>query len=288
MKMKMKRNKLIAFLILLLAVTVMVYAGGQLSETNKSYRESSAAYEDIKDRVRINQTAGLRIDPQPNILSELSELSKTAQPSMDMEDPPETTAEVYIPKLEIDFETLKSFSKDAAAWLYSPDTAIDYPVMKASDYSYYLNRLPDGTKNASGSLFIDYNCASDFSGQLTVIYGHHMKSGSMFGSLKKYKEQAYYEKHPFMYLYTEQGNYRIDLLYGCVIGAGQWINRGFIYAENIEELLAYAEKNTTFKKNNTERVRSLYTEKDRLIVLSTCSYEFDGARYVVIGTLNKA
>jgi len=179
----------------------------------------------------------------------------------------------------IDFEALTAVNADAAAWLYSPGTVIDYPVMKAKDYSYYLRRLPDGTGNANGSLFIDYNCAADFSDPLTVIYGHHMKSGRMFGSLKGYKDQEYYLKHPVIQLYTQQGNYRIELLYGCVIGAGQWRERAFMYPENVGALLAYAAHNTTFRSSVK------YEEGDRFIALSTCSYEFDNARYVVIGVL---
>jgi sortase B len=151
--------------------------------------------------------------------------------------------------------------------------------MRADDYSYYLTHLPDGTENATGSLFIDYNCAADFSDPLTVIYGHHMKTGKMFGSLKGYKEQSYYQEHPYMYLYTAQNNHRLDLLYGCVIGAGQWRDRAFMFSANIESLLAYAKHNTTFISD------AVYQEGDNVIALSTCSYEFDDARYIVIGIL---
>jgi len=179
----------------------------------------------------------------------------------------------------INFEALGTINGDVAAWLYCPDTAIDYPVMKADDYSYYLTHLPDGTENANGALFIDYNCAPDFSGQLTVVYGHLMKSGRMFGSLKGYKTQSYYDEHPTMYLYTPQESLRAELLFGCVIAAGQWRDRAFMYEQNLQGLLSYAARNTTFRSG------AAYSEGDRVIALSTCSYEFDGARYVVIGVL---
>jgi len=187
--------------------------------------------------------------------------------------------EPEIPGAPIDFMALRAVNPDVAAWLHCPDTAIDYPVMQAKDYDHYLRHLPDGTYNVNGSLFIDYNCAPDFTDRLTVIYGHNMRSGQMFGSLKGYKNQAYYEKHPYMYLYTEQETYRIDLLYGCVIGAGQWRERAFMYEANLDALLAYATRNTTFAS------KAQYAPGDRIVALSTCSYEFDGARYVVLGIL---
>ena len=183
---------------------------------------------------------------------------------------------------EINFKALRAINGDAAAWLCNPGTVIDYPVMKAADYSYYLTHLPDGTANANGALFIDYNNAPDFSGQLTVIYGHHMRSGKMFGSLKGYKTQSYYNGHPYMLLFTPQGNYRIELLYGCVIDAGQWRERAFMYEQNLPGLLSYAARHSTFRSNIS------YREGDRVIAMSTCSYEFDGARYVVLGVLREA
>jgi hypothetical protein len=108
-----------------------------------------------------------------------------------------------------------------------------------------------------------------------------MKSEKMFGSLTKYKNQAYYEENPFMYLYTDQGNYRIDLLYGCLIGAGQWRERAFMYPENLDALLAYAAYNSTFQSN------AAYAHGDSIVAMSTCSFEFDDARYVLIGVLRE-
>ena len=253
-------KKIIAFLVLLSAVGTMIYSGSYLMAAEKVYQEGNAVYEDLSSRVKEYTTVD------------------TTAAQENMIDIP---AKVYIPDIGINFDILKTISKDAAAWLYCEGTVIDYPVMKADDYAYYLNHLPDGTYNVNGSLFTDYNNAPDFSDPLTVIYGHHMKSGSMFGSLKGYKEQKYFDEHPYMYLYTEQGNYRIDLLYGCLIGAGQWRERAFMYKENLDALLAYAAQNTTFESN------AVYSETDKVIAMSTCSYEFEDARYVVIGILRK-
>ena len=262
-----KIYKLFAFPALLLGIALMIHSGHRLFETEQIYQEGNAAYNDLSGRMK-----------KPAAADGVSKAQTDEATPENIETP--RTENIYIPDFEIDFEALRTINKDAAAWLYGPGTAIDYPVMKADDYSYYLEHLPDGTYNANGSLFIDYNSAPDFTGRLTVIYGHHMKSGKMFGSLKGYKNQAYYDENPFMYLYTGNGSCRIDLIYGCVIGAGQWRERAFMYEENIESLLSYAALNTTFKSGAD------YGESDRIVALSTCSYEFDGARYVVIGVLD--
>ena len=267
----MKKTIIIAVAVLLLGTLVMVYAGVRLLETNKVYQEADAVYEVLSKQVRKNATA----EPAPLPAQELAAMdSPSAQESEH-----EARIPVYIPDVEIDFDLLRGINGDSAAWLYSPGTVIDYPVMKAEDYYYYLNHLSDGTVNANGSLFIDYNNAPDFSDDLTVIYGHHMKSGRMFGGLVGYKEQRFYEEHPFMYLYTETQNYRIDLMYGSVIGAWEWRDNAFMYEENIEDLISYAKNNTTFTSDVD------YQAGDRLVVLSTCSYEYYDARYFVVGRL---
>jgi sortase B len=247
-----KRQKAITtavWLLLIGSICVIVFSGYKLKESLQIYAEGDQSYENLKEQVRHQESSSS---------------------SDDAED---------IPPVFIDFEALKKINSDAAAWLYSPDTIIDYPVMRAHDYDWYLHHLPDGTYNANGTLFLDYNCPEDFSGGLSIIYGHHMKSGGMFGSLTEYKEQDYFEEHPYLYLYTEQRSYRIDLKYGCVISAGEWRDRAFMYEVNRKALLSYASSKTTFESS------AEYTDRDRLLVLSTCSYEFDDARYVVIGIL---
>jgi len=268
----MRKSTVIALVVLVVALGTALYAAAQLLAAQKAYKEGNAAYADMRGQVlrKPEQKPVQDIDPGT---------AKTEPGSSELLAALVLLPQVDVPPLEIDFELLRAINDDAVAWLYCPNTMIDYPVMRAADYDRYLYRLPDGTYNVNGSLFIDYNNASDFSDCLTVIYGHHMQSKAMFGSLVGYKSQRYFDEFPYIYLYTETGNYRIDLIYGCVIAAGQWRERAFMYAENMDSLLAYAAHNTTFTSDIA------YVEGDRVVVLSTCSYEFNDARYVVIGVL---
>lgn len=256
----MSRRKIITaavWFLLLISVSVILYSGYQLREVLSMYREGDQSYELLRQQVGYGVNTNYTDDTNRH-------RSETS---------------VEIPPVFIDFEALKQINPDAVAWLYCPDTAIDYPVMRADDYNWYLNHLPDGTCNANGTLFLDCNSPGDFSGGLSIIYGHHMKSGKMFGSLKGYRKQNYFERHPRLFLYTAQGDYQIDLIYGCVIGANEWRDKAFMYEINRGALLEYASSKSTFES------RTVYTKDDRFIVLATCSYEFDDARYIVIGVL---
>ena len=276
----MSKKKVFAIVALLLGIGLMVYAGGQLLTTRQTYQEGVEAYGNLRDLAREFATSPQTQSQTPRESSPDYPGAPLARESEGLTS--ENPEQAYIPASGISFERLREINNDAVAWLYSPNTVIDYPVMRASNYSYYLNHLPDGTRNSNGSLFIDYNNASDLSERLMVIYGHHMKSGSMFGSLSGYKKQKYYEQHPVMYLYTERNEYRIDIAYGCLIEAGQWKELAFMYEENVDALISYAEKNTTFKSSVK------FEEGDKVVVFSTCSYEFDDARYVVIGLLKSS
>ena len=78
--------------------------------------------------------------------------------------------------ITVDFERLQEENKDIIAWLYCPDTEINYPVVQSKDNEYYLRRLLDGTWNIAGTLFMDYRNAADCSDLHTIIYGHNMKN----------------------------------------------------------------------------------------------------------------
>jgi len=195
----------------------------------------------------------------------------------DTEEVDDSDAALGIPPKGIDWDALWEINEDTIGWLYSPNTPIDYPVMRADDYTFYLSRLPDRSFNANGSLFLDYNHNPDFSSSISVIYGHHMRSGSMFGTLENYRSQSFFDDHPVMYLYTPEQNFRIDLMYGFVVAEHQWRARAFMFYPNLPSLREYAAENTTFNSD------VIFEEGDRMIALSTCSYDFDGARYVVLG-----
>ena len=176
----------------------------------------------------------------------------------------------------VDFEKLKQQNADAVAWIYLPDTVINYPVLQHGDNEYYLDHQIDGSVNANGSIFMDYRNASDFSDRNTIIYGHHMRTGNMFGKLVNFKSDSYYQEHDHMFIMTPQVTYRLDLLCGAVVEPDDPI-----YAiDPTEEALAACMRRSTFQTK-----LDLPGEEARLVTLSTCSYEFADARYIVIGVL---
>ena len=183
-----------------------------------------------------------------------------------------------IPK-SVDFASLYTISDDAVAWIYDPGMTINYVVAQAADNDYYLYRQLDGKENKNGTIFMDYRNQADFSDWNTLIHGHNMKSGAMFASLMDYRNPGYYEEHPVMYIYVPGQRYKLELILGYTTTATDPIYQLPDSAEERQAILDKAYRLSTFESN----IRP--AETDHLVTLSTCSYTYDDARYVVIGRL---
>lgn len=113
-----------------------------------------------------------------------------------------------------DEDRLMRINPDYAGWLFIPGTPVSYPVVYPKNNGEYLNQTFDGQKNPCGCLFFEASCVP-LSSENTVIYGHNMKSGEMFGSLKKYRKEEFLRKNKVIYLCFggEWTEYQIQRVY---------------------------------------------------------------------------
>jgi len=194
---------------------------------------------------------------------------------------PDTQPEQGTAIPEVDFYSLQEINPDIMAWIYSPGTPVNYPVVQGRDNQFYVHRMFDRSYNRSGSIFLDYRNTPDFSDKNSVLYGHHMQTETMFSSLEGYKDQSYYESHPFIYLITKTQVYKVELLAGVVQRATE-LQLEFEDDEDFFHYVAVHKRNSTFI-SSVEPVQS-----DRLLTLFTCLYDFEDARYILIGRLVEA
>ena len=181
---------------------------------------------------------------------------------------------------EIDHAALAQINPDYACWLYCPDSPIDYPVVQGADNSAYLHRLFNGESNACGTLFIDCRNLSDFQDPNTLIYGHHMRDGSMFKSISYYADQASYDAHPWMLLISEGELAVLELFAGCTTSKHDPCYE--LALSDANDLLALAEE---LKEKSDFASGVEIRPGDRLVTLSTCAYAFENARGIAVGRL---
>lgn len=169
---------------------------------------------------------------------------------------------------------MTALSEDVVAWLTVDGTNIDYPVMQGEDNNEYLNKDPFGAFSLSGSIFLDARNAKDFSDPYSLIYGHHMEYGHMFGGLDAFLDERYFDEHRTGTLTVADRVYAIRF-FACV------------EADATEEaIFAPTETDATldFVLENAVILREPEGE-GALIALSTCKYPQTMDRIIVFGVL---
>lgn len=182
----------------------------------------------------------------------------------------------------VDFTALAAVNPEIKAWVRLDDTAVDLPIVQTTDNSFYLTHRFDEKKNKLGTPFIDTSNAGDFSDRHTVVYGHAIRSGALFGSLWEYENPNYYERHPEMTLYLADGEQYTLAVFSCarVTGVRSEIPVSFSsdeaflsFLDNLSELSAFT---SSVKVDGSDRVLSFCVvapdnDDDRLLI--SCKIE---------------
>lgn len=195
-----------------------------------------------------------------------------------------TDTELEIPDVLEEYQTLSSMNSDMIGWIKIGDTVIDYPVMQGEDNEFYLNHDFYKEQDKSGSIFMDYQCDILKGCDNIILYGHHMQSGKMFGGLSKYANYSYYEEHPTIEFDTiyEKGTYEI-----------MYVFRSKVFSEEDVTFKYYQFINATSDKEfnsamNEMAAMSMYDTGvkahwgDQILTLSTCDYQENNGRFVVV------
>lgn len=237
-------------------VVVMLVSAYQIWDIVTEYKVGEDAYEEMEQFIDIPSQV----------------------PTTDPEGEDESDIEFPV----VDFESLKQINEDVVAWLYIPNTHVNYPVVQGSDNSYYLNHLFTKVWNSAGSIFVDYRNEADFSDPHTLIYGHQMNNRTMFNDLKLYEDQSFYDQQPVGYLLTPEGTYLIEFFSGFVssVDTNAW-DLSFP-EDSFVTWLADIKSRSAF----TSQVEP--QAEDKVVTLSTCSSAFKNARFVLHGVLRPA
>ena len=176
----------------------------------------------------------------------------------------------------IDFAALKAKNPDVVGWIYVPGTVVNYPILhREADNEYYLRRDIDGREGSYDGVFLDGDDTAEFSKLQNLIYGHHMKNGTMFTPLISFKRKSFFEEHTRVYLYTPEHTYILKPLASLYTDAGEDKRR--IDFSDRREFNAYVDQMTRgceFRDLPAEGI-------DKLFSFVTCSYEFSDARTIL-------
>ena len=184
------------------------------------------------------------------------------------------------------YEQMEGFTQKIEDQDLSPEAVpgleISYPVVQGRDNDYYLHHLITGENHKSGSIFMDFQNQEDLSDRNTIIYGHNMKDGSMFGTLNQYQSQALYRNYPYFYMYVPGYIYEYQI-FSCY--AAPTDHPAYTYdfptSEDYEVFLE------TLQRSAEYNTGMIVTKEDQVVTLSTCVNTRKDYRYLVHGKLKQ-
>ena len=251
---KKKKSDVLLTIALIVAIAVFCYAAFNLYHIYTEYKKGTDEYNQIEEMAVTERDA---------------DSAEVAGPSAQI-----------TPPIEVDFAKLKSVNEDVVGWIYVdalPD--ISYPIVKGKDNQTYLHQTYEKNYNFAGTIFVDYENSGDFSDCNTLVYGHNMKNGSMFGHLKKFREDdKLYKQDKYFWILTPERNYRYEIITAYTTGVNSdtytlFKGPGEEFEKYLETIKGYSEIQT----DDTD-----LTIKDRIVTLSTCTGN-ESTRFVVQG-----
>ena len=269
-----KKKKVLFALLLLLFLEIAAVSGYEIYSILSEYRAEEQASVQLRQYIDLSGEATFATEPATEAATQAAQAPEetTAVPESTEEAP---TEPVQYPA--VDFVSLKQINGDVVGWIYIEGTEINYPIVQGEDNRHYVSTMADGRDNAAGSIFMDYRNTADFSDRHTVIYGHNMRNGSMFADVLQYKKQDFLETHPIGMVMTPGGNFRFEVIAGYVANVSDNAWQLDFGAE--EEFYNWLCEAMAKSEIGTE---AAVAPEDRILTLSTCSYEFSDARYVLV------
>ena len=256
-KPKNKKPGILPIILIIVCIAIAAFAGYKLISIGFSYKQAENEYTALKQYTY--------------------EKSQTKEKSVSDDSTEET---IKVP-LDIDFDALKAINPDIVGWLYIDVEDISYPIVRADDNDYYLHRTFEKTENFAGSIFMECKNSGDFSDRNTILYGHNMKDGSMFGKLSSLYDFQDYLIDDSFWVITPDAAYRYKLF-----NLERTVSDGDVYtlfpegAAGLKEYIEARVKESLVKFDIGE-----YDENSKIITLSTCVSSDGDGRFVVQGIL---
>lgn len=275
-----------AFLMAGICICFVVDSEMQKLAAAKLY-EQAAASEDVTGEDESKSRRGKDLN-QPDTGDKSStekstdQLTDRSKKQKDQEKSQQTNLSADLP---VNIAEIQKEMPDVYGWIEIPGTKVNYPVVQREDDNlYYLDRTPEGSSNIEGSIFSeDYN-RRDFTDPVTVLYGHNMKNGDMFGELHLFEDKSFFDANRDLYIYLKDKKltYRI---FAAVLFDNRHIMQSYDFSSEDSFLLFIREIMSirNMRSNVDGDVSILPT--DKIITLSTCHGMGSDYRYLVLGVL---
>lgn len=252
-------KELIWKIVFAVSVVAIVIAGINIAILNKEYRAGINEYSKLETMVEVKH------ESEEPVLQAANPIVATQEV--------EEVEDVIAFDMEIDFEALRAINEDLVGWIYYEPLELSYPIVRGNDNDYYTHYTFEKEQNSSAAIFMDFLNKPDFSHFNTIIYGHNMRNGTMFGSLKKLlADTSIIEKNPYFYIITEDKIFMYEIFAGYITVS---TSHTYDFTQSLEEEQEYL--------NYIKDVATYYWDKDYLDVPITEATE-DNIKIATLST----
>ena len=282
-KRKKTFGDVLSTLLMLVALGVFVFSAYTLYGFYQEYRKSSVEYDNLE-----NDYASVDEADETEDFDALED-DKTVQDLQNKQNISgkevvtvmENGKQITVPTMRnpIDFTELKHKNEDIVGWLRIRALGISYPVVQGEDNDFYLHRTFEKEDNFAGCIFVNCDNSGNFTDQNTIIYGHNMKDGSMFGKLKKFREEGVFDKSKYFWMFTPDLIYEYRIFSATVVDKTGITYQSFFTQEDFDTLMQHAFETSVIDGSDVD-----VNMNDRIMTLSTCTGD-DATRFVVMGKL---
>ena len=279
-------------LLLILAIGVFCFTAWKLYGYYRAYKAGTDEYAALRDQYAGDEKAGQRPETEQQaaqgiILGDVTQLEdpetvKDTKEQAATETTVENNESKQLPLLKnpIDFAQLRAINEDIIGWLRIGAIDVSYPVAQAKDNDYYLHRTFEKQDNFAGCIFLNCDNSKFFTDQNSIVYGHNMKNGSMFGNLKKFREQETCDANPYFWIFTPTLIYQYRIFSTAEVSSDGAPYRIRFTTED------YADFLQTMAAQSVIRTNVSPGAQDRIVALSTCTGN-DATRFIVQGMLEQ-
>lgn len=282
-KRKKTFGDVLSTLLMLVALGVFVFSAYTLYGFYQEYRKSSVEYDNLE-----NDYASVGEEEETEDFDSLED-DKTVEEiqkkqtisGKEVVTVTENGKQITVPTMRnpIDFTELKQKNEDIVGWLRIRALGISYPVVQGEDNDFYLHRTFEKEDNFAGCIFVNCDNSGNFTDQNTIIYGHNMKDGSMFGKLKKFREEGVFDKSKYFWMFTPDLIYEYRIFSATVVDKTGITYQSFFTQEDFDTLMQHAFETSVIDGSDVD-----VNMNDRIMTLSTCTGD-DATRFVVMGKL---
>lgn len=185
--------------------------------------------------------------------------------------------------VQVNFDALARINPDVKAWIYIKGTGINYPIVQTTDNTSYLHRTFEGKDSFIGAIFLDAGCEADFSSENSIVYGHNLKNGQMFGMLKKHYDTSYnadadYKDHQKIWIITPQEEIEYQVFAAREIDVNVDAD---VYTIEFATEEDYADYLKTAVEKSLYHLGTKTDSTENMLTLSTCTSSSEAGRFIV-------